>query len=272
MRVTSFGSGSSGNALLVQSGATSILIDAGVPIRRLRAGLAAAGVVGDELTAILVSHEHHDHVRTLSQLMSRFACPVMATRGTLGALGAAGRDAWEALVPDYSVRVEEITVTPIGVPHDAAEPVGFVVDDGETQAAIFTDLGETPDALLGAVANSRLVVLEANYDEAMLARGSYPAHLKRRIRGRLGHLSNADCAAFLTRGLGDRTVDVWLAHLSENNNHPAVARAAIIDQLSNGARLPRIHTLPRHGRDVVWDAAHAREQPWQTRLPLAPTD
>lgn len=270
MRVTSFGSGSSGNAILVQSEATSVLIDAGIPIRRLRSGLKAAGVDDGALHAIFVSHEHWDHVRTLSQIARYHACPVVATEGTISAAptDTAAACHWERAVAETELVIGDLRVTPLAVSHDAADPVGFVVDDGATRAAIFTDLGEVSDTLAEPISTAHLVVLEANYDDVMLERGRYPAHLKRRIRGPRGHLSNDACARFLHRTLSAATQDVWLAHLSENNNRSAVARAAVVGALGLGQGLPRVQALPRHGRDVVWDSREATRQPRQISLPL----
>lgn len=266
LRVTSFGSGSSGNALLIQTegpaGTTSVLIDAGIPVRRLRAGLAAAGVPDDGLDAILVSHEHHDHISALPRLVRYQRCPIFATSGTMRALDIAPSDRWERLVPEHSCRIGSLTITPISVPHDAAEPVGFYVDDGTVRAAIFTDLGSTAALVRDPVAQAHLVILEANYDVEMLERGPYPARLKRRIRSGHGHLSNAECGDFLADTLGSTTVDIWLAHLSENNNRPKLAEQTVVQRLGTGLGGPRVQPMPRH-RPFVWDAPSALQRPRQ---------
>ena len=267
VRVTSFGSGSSGNAILVQSGDGSVLVDVGVPVRRLRQGLAAAGVAPERLSAVLISHEHWDHVRSLGAFSHSLSCPILATTGTARALGDQAR-AWERLDPEATLHIGSLAITALRVPHDAEEPVGFLVEDGESTVSIFTDLGEPPPYLSAAIGRSQLVVLEANYDATMLARGRYPEHLKRRIRGPFGHLSNDDCGAFLSGCLNGATHDVWLAHLSENNNRPSLATATVARHLSAPALALTIGPLPRHGRDVVWDSAAARARPRQVGLPL----
>lgn len=263
MRLTCFGSGSDGNAMLVQSGGTSILLDAGVPIRRLQAGLAAAGAGDVGLSAILVSHEHHDHISALARLESLYICPRFCTEGTLRELAPSDRNLWETLLPEQTFKVGTIEITAIRVAHDAAEPVGYFFDDGETRAAIFTDLGETSEALIEPIRTSQIVVLEANYDEVMLARGRYPAHLKRRIRGPLGHLGNEDCAHFLSSHLTSATLDIWLAHLSQNNNRPSLARTAIVSQLSCEGCGIGVRALPRSGTPLSWDSETARSRPRQ---------
>ncbi|MDI3341033.1 MAG: MBL fold metallo-hydrolase [Sphaerobacter sp.] len=268
MRVTSFGSGSSGNALLIQSGGTNVLIDAGLAVRRLRAGLAAAGVPDGGLDALLLSHEHHDHVSAVPSLIRYHHGPIFATRGTMRALEVARPDRWETLAAERPCRIGTLEITPIAVPHDAAEPVGFFIDDGSIRVAIFTDLGSPAALLRDAVARAHLVVLEANYDLELLERGPYPAYLKRRIRSGHGHLSNDECGELLTQSLTSVTVDIWLAHLSENNNRPALAEQTVTRWLGAGSNGPRVRPLPRHGRPAVWDAAAALQRPRQLGLPL----
>lgn len=268
MRLTCFGSGSNGNAMLIQSCGTNILLDAGVPVRRLQAGLAAAGAGELDLSAILVSHEHHDHISALTRLGRQHACPRFCTEGTLRELAPPDRSLWETLLPEQTFRIGAIEITAIRVAHDAAEPVGFLLDDRETRAAIFTDLGETSEALIEPIRTSQIVVLEANYDEVMLARGPYPAHLKRRIRGPHGHLSNDDCARFLANHLTSTTLDVWLAHLSQNNNRPSLARTAVVSQLSFEGSGLGVRALPRGGVPTSWDSETARRRPRQTSFSL----
>lgn len=269
MRVTCFGSGSSGNAFLLQSGETNILIDAGIPIRQLRAGLTAAGVRDHDLDAVLISHEHHDHISALPRLRRYHHCPLYASPGTINAIRRHELGDWEAFRVGHPVQIGQFEVTPIAVAHDAAEPVGFFVDDGTACAAFFTDLGRTNEALIEPIQAAHLVVLEANYDDVMLDRGPYPAYLKRRIRGGNGHLSNAECGDFLFRTLDSHTDQIWLAHLSENNNHPSVAERTVNQFLGGGSDLPPVQPLPRRGgKAVVWDAREVRERPRQIGLPL----
>jgi phosphoribosyl 1,2-cyclic phosphodiesterase len=266
--VISFGSGSSGNAFLVQSDETNLLVDAGVPIRRLRAGLEAAGVDDEALTAVLITHEHHDHVRTLPQLLRHHDFPVISTPGTIGALRGLAAFHSTMCTAGKTTRVDRIEITAISVSHDAAEPVGFFLDDGETRVAIFIDLGQADQRLAEPVEAAHLVVIEANHDGDILRRGRYPAYLKRRIAGSRGHLSNQDCSRFLADSLGSHTTDIWLAHLSANNNTPTLASDVITGELGTGTRVPRVRVLPRRGKDVVWDSSEVRSTPLQLRLPL----
>ncbi len=265
MRVTSFGSGSNGNAFLVQAGSTALLIDAGVPIRLLHSGLRHAGVGDSRLTATFITHEHVDHVRAAAQLCRYQPVPFLATEGTIGELRHCRAD-WTRIRATVPVRVGEIDVTPVAVSHDAADPVGFVIEHDGVRVALFTDLGETTADVRSALSDASLIVLESNYDEHMLRSGPYPAHLKRRIRGPLGHLGNADCGELLAAHMGDRTTDVWLAHLSDKNNRPDIARASAEARLGGAALCPTITPVPRFGSSIVWDSEQAIVRPRQASL------
>lgn len=265
MRVTSFGSGSNGNAFLVQSGATALLIDAGVPIRLLRAGLRQAGIGDGQLSAVLLSHEHIDHVRSVPQLLKYQPVPFVATGGTIDALRTT-RASWTRIAPAKTLVVGDVAVTPITVSHDAAEPVGFVVQAGDVRAAIFTDLGESNGDVRSALAEATFIVLESNYDERMLRSGPYPAHLKRRIRGPLGHLGNDACGELLACQIRAHTVAIWLAHLSETNNRPDIARASTQAWIKVCEAAPDVCTVPRLGTSIVWDSDQFQPRPAQASL------
>ncbi len=162
--------------------------------------------------------------------------------------------------------IDSLAVTPIGVSHDAEEPVGFLFQDGNTRVAIFTDLGEPNADVAAAMAGASLVVLESNYDEEMLRCGPYPVHLKRRIRGPLGHLANSACAGLLEQTIDGQTTDVWLAHLSEKNNRPSIARAVTETTLKSSQKSIHVVTLPRYGQTVSWDSEQLIQRPRQSAL------
>lgn len=266
MRVTCFGSGSNGNSLLVQSVLTSVLIDSGVPIRLLRAGLRQAGVQDGQLDAVLISHEHHDHVRSLPQIARYQPVTFFGTPGTIRAVGGRSPLNWQTMSATATFTVGDLEITPLEVSHDAEEPVGFLIANGDCRVAIFTDLGEPNVDVASALNGAALVVLESNYDEGMLRSGRYPEHLKRRIRGPLGHLANHVCADLMARAIDGRTLDVWLAHLSENNNRPQIARAVAEASLVAAALRPNVTTLPRFGETISWDSSTATARPRQTTL------
>jgi phosphoribosyl 1,2-cyclic phosphodiesterase len=262
MRFVSFGSGSSGNAFLLDTGDARILIDCGIGVRRLRQGLGEMGAAG-ELDAILISHEHIDHVRGLQSLLRYEGCPVYASNGTFNAIGR--RAGWVPLRGGTRLSIAGLDVTPVDVSHDALEPCGFFIDAGTERVALFTDLGEPNQPVRDAVAEATLVVLEANYCETMLRRSDYPPYLKQRIRSRFGHLSNDDCGTTLVEALTPSARAIWLAHLSENNNAPETATATVWTQLtSRGIGIP-VQALPRHDTaDLL--ALPAAERSWQTSL------
>lgn len=242
MRVFSLGSGSSGNAFLVETSDAAFLIDCGVGVRVIRKALQDLDLNGG-LAAVFLSHEHIDHVRALSSLLRTERCPIFATAGTLAAIGTPPRGT--STLCGSATTLGSARITMVTVPHDGAEPCGFVVEaDGRT-LAVFTDLGRPTTEVSDAIQDADYIVLESNYDEAMLRRSRYPPHLKSRIRGPGGHLSNDDCAGLLVDALARRARGVWLAHLSENNNLPSVAEAATRTALASSGRGLSVVALPR---------------------------
>ncbi len=266
MRVICFGSGSNGNSLLVQSDDTAILIDSGVPVRTLRTSLREAGVADGGLSAVLISHEHSDHVRSAPQIAKYHRVPYFGTAGTRRALERSIRCDWLQMSEGVSFSIGSLEIVPVAVSHDANEPVGFVVSDGELRVAIFTDLGEPSTDVASAIRGASLIVLESNYDEVMLRNGPYPVHLKRRIRGPLGHLANDVCATMLLNAVDGQSRDVWLAHLSEQNNHPRIARETSEVSLKSSSQEIKVSTLPRYGSTLAWDSTEADTRPRQASL------
>ena len=230
-------SGSSGNALFCQYGNTRLLIDAGKPGRPIEEALRSIGVAPETLSGILVTHEHSDHITGVGVLARRFSLPVYATPGTWTAMEGkigkipgqlhrefqAGRDFW----------LGDIGVVPFGIPHDAADPVGFRLYGGSLSVSTATDLGIFSEDVYANVAGSTLVLLESNHDPDMLKHNpKYTAALKARILGDHGHLSNEACSAALLRLISAGTADVILGHLSGENNTPTLARRVSADALA----------------------------------------
>ena len=268
LTVRSLGSGSSGNALLVESATTAVLVDCGVGARGLAAGLASAGRSLRALDAVLISHEHSDHVRSLPNVV-RAAVPILTTNGTARAAHVPS-PLWHEVRAGFPVRVGDLTITPTGVSHDAAEPCGFHLRAADAAVTIVTDIGRPNDAIADFVADSDLIVLEANHDEQMLRFGPYPSYLKRRVLSDVGHLSNADCAALLARALrtGGRSRSIWLAHLSQTNNRPRLAEQAVAQHLVQTGTAHAVAALPRHGHALVWRADDTSPIAVQAALPL----
>jgi phosphoribosyl 1,2-cyclic phosphodiesterase len=229
MRFASLGSGSEGNGLVVEVGATRIMIDCGFGVRDTAVRLARLGLAPDSLAAILVTHEHEDHVGGVPAFAAKHRIPVWATFGTLTA--AAGKlDGIERVCGFDShdvFTVGALTVTPFPVPHDAREPVQFVVGDGSHRLGVLTDIGASTAYVEASLSGCDALVLECNHDLGMLARGPYPFPLKQRIAGPFGHLHNEAAAAILSRIDTSKLQHVVAAHLSQQNNTPDLARRAL---------------------------------------------
>ena len=219
-------SSSKGNSIYLSGGGTALLVDAGVSYRRLCDAFAAQGLDTAHLHAVLITHEHTDHIKGLKTLLKRLPIPLYATRGTLEFLCANGYiPAHTPLVEcSGSMCVGDIEVTAFDTPHDAVHSVGFrfTMPDQRT-IAVATDLGIVTPTVQQHLTGCDLVMLESNYDSGMLDCSSYPYYLKRRIRSEIGHLANEACATEILRLLGTGSTRFVLGHLSEHNNVPALA-------------------------------------------------
>ena len=233
MRFASLGSGSDGNGLLVEVGDTRVLIDCGFGLRDTVARLARLGVEAEAVSAILVTHEHSDHIGGVAAFAARFGTPVWLTFGTHAIVSE--RFAELPCVRSFDSHdvfaVDAIEVHPFPVPHDAREPVQFVCTDGRWRLGVLTDLGMSTAHVEANLSGCDALVLECNHDIAMLAGGDYPESLKRRIASRLGHLDNGAAADLLARIDTSRLKHLIAAHLSRENNRPELARAALAASL-----------------------------------------
>jgi phosphoribosyl 1,2-cyclic phosphodiesterase len=250
-------SGSSGNAVLVRSAGATLLVDAGVSALQLRRRLAAFGLGIDELTAVLITHEHSDHVRGLDVLLRRNSVPVWATAGTWAELAVRSRGGGE-LVSGRSLAFHAMRVNPVATSHDAREPVAFVFDDGEHRLGLCTDTGTFTGLLAERMAGCDLLMVEANHDVDMLRRGPYPWPLKQRIQSRVGHLSNDQCGDALERLRSPSLRAVIGLHLSAENNLPSMVCDALGCRVSASVSVeavPRTEMLriSCDGRGVVLD-------------------
>ncbi len=232
LRFKSLGSGSSGNATVVEarsgSGVTRLLVDCGLGLRALERRLAQAGLVTGDINAIFITHEHSDHVGCARALALRERIPVWMSHGTWLATGAADFDGLlNTAVHAQAIDVGDLRLHPFAVPHDAREPLQLTCTDGATRLGVLTDLGHATADVLDQLANCQALLLECNHDPDLLAASAYPAFLKRRVGGSHGHLANAAAAAVLQAVRHDTLRHVVAAHLSARNNRPALARAAL---------------------------------------------
>jgi phosphoribosyl 1,2-cyclic phosphodiesterase len=231
MRFASLGSGSRGNALVVEAGGTRILLDCGFGPRNLAARLARLGLAPGDLDAILVTHEHADHISGVAACARRHRLEVFMTHGTFSAATLPAVSV-RAIDSHFAFAVGDIEVRPFPVPHDAREPAQFVFSDGNSCLGVLTDAGCVTRHMVEMLSGCDALVLECNHDPDMLAGGRYPPHLKRRIAGRFGHLDNAAAAELLTQIDSSRLRHIVAAHLSQENNTPALATAALAAALN----------------------------------------
>jgi phosphoribosyl 1,2-cyclic phosphodiesterase len=238
LRFCVLGSGSGGNATLVEGGGARVLLDAGLGPRQLAERLRSAGVDPAALDAVFVSHEHGDHARGALAFSAKWGVPLALTRGTFRAAGLDGArlPAWEAIGPGETRTIRQLAIRAVAVPHDAAAPLAFVVSAGAASFGHATDLGHLSRSFVEALRGCDAVLVESNYDPAMLRDGPYPWSLKERILGPLGHLSNADVGRLLEKGLGEGCRHVVLAHLSKKNNHPELALQSSAEALGRAGR------------------------------------
>jgi phosphoribosyl 1,2-cyclic phosphodiesterase len=226
VRLTPLGSGSRGNAALLEAGQTKLLIDAGLSARALAQRLDAVGVAPESVDAILLSHEHSDHTRGAERFSRKHGTTVVCSIETLAAMDLSPRhfERWVALPDGGSLEVGNVTVEHFPIPHDAARPVGFRLRAEGLCVGVATDLGHATTLVAERLRGCHMLMIESNHDEEMLRNGPYPWQLKQRVSGRMGHLSNDETAALLREIVAEDCGAVVLAHLSEKNNTPELAR------------------------------------------------
>lgn len=232
LRFRSLGSGSAGNATLVESHrggrVTRLLVDAGFGLRQLDQRLAGAGLSPAQIDAVFVTHEHGDHIGCARDFALRQGTPIWMSHGTHLAIGEPWLEGLIRLACDnVALELGDMTLRPFTVPHDAREPLQLVCDDGARSVGILTDLGHVTGHVLGQLAKCHALLFECNHDSMLLAQSSYPPSLKRRVGGNHGHLSNAAAAAAMAQLAHVGLKTVVAAHLSAQNNRPDLARSAL---------------------------------------------
>ncbi len=253
MKVVLLASGSRGNALLVCSGRTRILVDAGLSAREICRRLEGVGVAPDSIDALLVTHEHSDHVRGLGPLARRLKVPVYIHTDVVSTLKDVGiPSAVQEFDTSRELLIGELAVRPFPTTHDACSPVGFVVESPGGKVGIATDLGIATRLVSDRLKGCRALVLESNHDEALLRDGPYPWQLKQRVSSKHGHLSNLASTQLLKGLLWGGLEAVLLAHLSETNNCPDLARSVAAETLAGQNLCAPELLVGRQGVPVGW--------------------
>lgn len=245
LRFISLGSGSSGNSYFLWTESGGILIDAGLAFRVLKTHLHTLGIKPEQIQAVLITHDHADHIKSVGRLATEFEIPIYATE--LVHQGIARNYCVSPRVPaERKVYFEknkpfvigDFKITPFDVPHDSTDCVGYRIDVGQVRFTLITDIGHITEEVQQEVGVANYLVLESNHDNEMLKAGPYPAYLKSRISGPTGHLSNREAAELLSQYATPSLRHVWFCHLSEENNHPELVRKTADAILRNVGIVP----------------------------------
>lgn len=240
MRMMSIASGSSGNCTYIGTDNTHILIDAGVSRKRILEGLNKLDLKAEDIDAVMITHEHDDHIKGIGVLERYCEIPLYSTQGVLDyvakskSLGAIPDGVYNTFEAGSTFRIKDLEIKSVPISHDAIDPVAYVVSDGERRAGVVTDLGYYTDEITEAFSDMDVLLAEANHDINMLLTGPYPYPLKQRILGERGHLSNETCGRMLNDILGNRTRKVILGHLSHENNFPELAYETVRMEINLG--------------------------------------
>ena len=240
MRLCSIASGSSGNCIYVGSEATHLLVDVGISGKRTENGLHELGLTVIDIDGILITHEHADHIQGLGVIARKYEIPIYATAGTIKAmkscssLGNVEESLYREVQEDRKLTIKDLTINPMHISHDAAQPVGYRISYGSRRVAVCTDLGVYNDYTVECLKGMDALLLEANHDVNMLQVGPYPYYLKQRILGDRGHLSNENSGRLLGRILHDGLCTILLGHLSKENNLPELAYESVRLEINLG--------------------------------------
>lgn len=238
MQLSSLGSGSRGNATVVELADQTILVDCGFGLKDAIRRLELIGRSPQDLSAILVTHEHSDHISGVESLAAKYAIPVYMTAGTRRSWRSRGRVEPNLICADQIIVLGDVEVRPVSVPHDAREPVQFVFEFSGFKLGILTDLGSLTPHLVDAYLDCNALLIEANHDLEMIANGPYPESLKRRVQGAWGHLNNLQTAELVRRiNENNRLEHLVIGHISQQNNTPELAANALEDVTRNIARV-----------------------------------
>lgn len=255
MQFASIASGSSGNCLYTGNDDTHLLIDAGISKKRIEEGLREFCVEPGDIDAVLITHEHSDHIKGLGVLARKYRLPIYATRGTImeirrqRSLGDIDESLYHEIRAGETFRIGNMEIHAFAIPHDARDPVSYRVEDGRFRIGTVTDLGYYDASILAALSDCDILYAEANHDIRMLETGPYPYQLKIRILGNYGHLSNESSGQMISQLLNEKLQKVILGHLSKENNYPDLALKAVQyeveSSLNRSSHKPEICVAPR---------------------------
>ena len=236
LKFCSLFSGSSGNSLFVQSDQSKLLIDCGASGKKICEALASINSSIEDIDAILITHEHSDHVQSLGLLSKKYNIPIYINEETFNALSSAQKekiseDKINYFINDKEFYFKDLIIKPFSIPHDAANPCGYNIYNGKRKISIATDLGHINDSILNNLKNSSFILLESNYDPSILQVSKYPYSLKERIKGPKGHLSNETAGKLISALSGNELKEVMLGHLSKENNFPELAYQTVTEEL-----------------------------------------
>jgi len=253
VQINVLASGSTGNATLFDFGKTKILVDAGISTRRIEKGLAGIGIRVGEIDGVLITHEHTDHIKGLDVLIRRYRLPVYARGNTWDRIPCRDKLPAECRIEMKDIfDLGAVKIESFSISHDAIDPVGFCFYHRQGKYVMATDLGTVTEAVERALEMSDAAVLESNHDLKMLNEGPYPFFLKKRVRGQEGHLSNVDAGKLLSRISRKNKMQVFLAHLSQQNNYPELAEKTVKQiLLQNNCDVERELILHRTYPDAI---------------------
>lgn len=225
----SLASGSSGNCYYIGTPSYGVLIDAGIGVRQMKKILKERGVGFEKILAVLVTHDHADHIKSVGNLGETLHVPIYTTELVHAGIRKSRyveetlKESRRVVEKEAPFWIRDFKITAFEVPHDSSDNVGYLIEYGDRRFVIVTDVGHVTDTIRSYVGHANHLVIEANYDEEMLKSGAYPAFLKERVSSLSGHLSNRDAAEFLAQNYTPKLKDIWLCHLSRDNNHPELA-------------------------------------------------
>ena len=234
LKFISFGSGSSGNCYMLATPTDALLIDIGVGLRGLKKDCRDYGVSLSSVKHVLVTHDHADHIKSVGAFSNDYQVPVYATREVHDGINRnycvvkkVAAEQVGLVEKGKTLQLGEFTVTPFAVPHDSADNVGYFIEAEGTNFCLMTDAGRVTDEMKGYISKAHHLVIEANHDIEMVQNGPYPQFLKERILSGTGHLNNRECGEAIAENMSEELHNVWLCHLSEENNHPELARKTV---------------------------------------------